>query len=101
MRRGLMYIKEFAPSSKSTSVELGVFSYNAMILATSEHRIMVFKNPETIDFTKEIYHVCKLTTKEVLALPNPKRNQNAGTCAIVVMGLKPLCYKIIRFPNHP
>ncbi|KAI3742125.1 hypothetical protein L1987_59805 [Smallanthus sonchifolius] len=96
MKRGWMYIKEFAPSPESTCLDLSFLPYNSRILATSEQGIMVFQNHDYMDFTfKDLYHVCKPATKQVLALPNPEGNYTARKFAIVVMSLKPLHYKII------
>ncbi|KAI3742115.1 hypothetical protein L1987_59795 [Smallanthus sonchifolius] len=102
MKRGWMYIKEFAPSPESTCLDLGFLPYNSRIIATSEQGIMVFQNRDYMDFTfKDLYHVCKPATKQVLVLPNPEGKYTARKFAIVVMSLKPLHYKIIRFCDHP
>ncbi|KAJ0581249.1 putative F-box associated interaction domain-containing protein [Helianthus annuus] len=97
MRRGWMNIKQFAPSPESNTLDLGFLPYNAQILATSEQGIMVFKIQDPMNCRRYSYHVCKPTTKQVLALPRPKGNHTDQKFAIVVMGLKPLHYKIIRF----
>ncbi|XP_076900927.1 uncharacterized protein LOC143555224 [Bidens hawaiensis] len=101
MRRGLTYIEEFAPPPGSSSLDLAFLPYDARILATSDQGIMVFQSHDPMEFNKEFYHVCKPTTKQVLALPNPKQNETVGKFAIVVMGSKPLRYKIIRISDHP
>ncbi|KAI7740354.1 hypothetical protein M8C21_009427 [Ambrosia artemisiifolia] len=97
MKRGWMNIKEFAPSPESNNLDLGFLPYNAQVLATSEQGIMVFKIQDPNNCRKYLYHVCKPATKQVLALPSPKGNNTDIKFAIVVMGLKPLHYKIIRF----
>ncbi|XP_076896766.1 uncharacterized protein LOC143549865 [Bidens hawaiensis] len=101
VRRCLMHIEEFTPSPGSSSLDLAFLPYDARILATSEQGIMVFQTHDPMEFNKEFYHVCKPTTKQVLALPNPKRNEMVGRFAIVVMGSKPLRYKIIRVSDRP
>ncbi|KAI3801206.1 hypothetical protein L1987_29310 [Smallanthus sonchifolius] len=101
LKRGCLYIKEFAPSPESTSLELGFLPLNAQILATSKQGIMLFQNRDYVDFTfKDLYHVCKPATKQVLTLPNPEGNHTPRKFAIEVMSLKPLHYKIIRFCDH-
>ncbi|KAI7755103.1 hypothetical protein M8C21_025973 [Ambrosia artemisiifolia] len=44
MKRGCMYIKDFAPSPKSDTLDLRFLPYNTQILATSEQGMVVFKN---------------------------------------------------------
>ncbi|KAI3801214.1 hypothetical protein L1987_29318 [Smallanthus sonchifolius] len=101
VKSGWLYIQEFAPSPESRSLDLGFLPYNARILATSEQGIIVFQNRDYADFSfKDLYHVCKPTTKQVLALPNPEGRYTPRKFAIVVMSLKSLHYKIIRFCDH-
>ncbi|KAK1420640.1 hypothetical protein QVD17_22397 [Tagetes erecta] len=101
MRKGWMHIKEFAPSPESTHLDLGFLPDNARILATSDQGIMVFRNPYRTDLWKDLFYVCKPATKQVLALPNPEGDYTVHQkYAIMVMGLKPLHYKIIRFSDH-
>ncbi|KAJ0735235.1 putative F-box-like domain superfamily protein [Helianthus annuus] len=100
-KKGWMRIKEFAPSPESNNIDLGFLPYNARILATSEQGLMVFKNPDLKDYRKDLYHVCKPATKQVLTLPRPKEKHTYAKFAIVVMSLKPLHYKIIRVSECP
>ncbi|MFS8022306.1 putative F-box associated interaction domain-containing protein [Helianthus anomalus] len=100
-KSGWMHVKEFAPSPESNNIDLGFLPYNARILATSEQGLMVFKNPDLKDYKKDLYHVCKPATKQVLTLPRPKEKHTYAKFAIVVMILKPLHYKIIRFSECP
>ncbi|KAJ0682540.1 hypothetical protein HanPI659440_Chr16g0648461 [Helianthus annuus] len=97
MRRGCINIQQFAPSPDSNSLDLAFLPHNAQVLATSEQGIMVFKIQDPLNFRNYLYHVCKPSTKQVLTLPKPKGNHTDQKFAIVVMGLKPLHYKIIRF----
>ncbi|CAI9270183.1 unnamed protein product [Lactuca saligna] len=87
---------EFAPSHGSKSLDLGFLPHNAEILASSEQGIIVFEVPHPMVDGLVRYHVCKPTTKQVLALPNPKTKYLTKRVSMVVMGSKPLRYKIIR-----
>ncbi|KAJ0798048.1 putative F-box associated interaction domain, F-box-like domain superfamily [Helianthus annuus] len=100
MRRGCINIQQFAPSPDSNSLDLAFLPRNAQVLATSEQGIMVFKIQDPMNCRKYLYHVCKPSTKQVLTLPTPKGNHTDQKFAIVVMGLKPLHYKIIRFSEQ-
>ncbi|KAL9995048.1 putative F-box associated interaction domain-containing protein [Helianthus debilis subsp. tardiflorus] len=101
MKSEWMDIKEFAPSRDSNCLDLGFLPSNARILATSEQGIMVYQTPDSADFRNGVYHVCKPATRQVLALPSPKAKYKVCKVALVVMGLRPLHYKIIRFSDHP
>ncbi|KAL7596329.1 uncharacterized protein LOC111891610 [Lactuca sativa] len=103
LRKGCKYINEFAPSCESHSLDLGFLPPNAKILASSEQGFIVFESPHPRDYKLVSYHVCKPTTKEVLTLPNPKTRYLTKNVAILVVGSKPLHYKIVRLsePKKP
>ncbi|KAI3711042.1 hypothetical protein L2E82_40846 [Cichorium intybus] len=96
LRSGCEYINEFAPSTNSHSLDLGFLPPNARILASSEQGFMVFESPHRRYYKLISYHVCKPATKQVMTLPNPKTKYLTKNVAMVVMGSKPLHYKIIR-----
>lgn len=94
------YFKEFAPSPESKGFDFTFLPRNSCILATSEQGIIVFEFPDPRKHRNVLYHVCKPTTKQILALPNPKTRYTTEKIAIVVVGSKPLHYKIIRLSKH-
>ncbi|XP_076955399.1 uncharacterized protein LOC143630214 [Bidens hawaiensis] len=99
-RRTYLYVNEFAPSPKSKSLDVSFLQDNARILATSEQGMMVYMTIDPTNNRRYSYYVCKPATKQILALPCPKGNHTVEKVAIVVMGSKPLHYKIIRFSQH-
>lgn len=87
---------KFASSRYSNTLDLSFLSRNTRILATSEQGIIVFESPNPRNHKKVLYHVCKPSTKQVLALPNPKTKYFTKKVAIIVLGSTPLRYKIVR-----
>ncbi|XP_076943920.1 F-box protein At5g41720-like [Bidens hawaiensis] len=99
-RRGCSYVKEFAPSPKSKSLDLGFLQEDTRILATSEQGMIVFMKTDPTNNRRYSYYVCKPATKQISALPRPEGNHTVEKVAIVVMSSEPLHYKIIRFSDH-
>nr|GEY48084.1 hypothetical protein [Tanacetum cinerariifolium] len=101
--RGCINIQEFASSPDSNTLDLNFLPYNAKVLACSEQGIMVFKSPNLKFNMKDLYHICKPTTRQVLPLPNPKTKYTKQKVAIVVKSMNPLRYKIVRLsePKNP
>ncbi|KAL4571824.1 hypothetical protein LXL04_018589 [Taraxacum kok-saghyz] len=97
------YINEFAPSSGSKYIDLSFLPHNARIKASSEHGIVVFETSDSKSYGLNSYYVCKLATKQVLALPNPKTKYLTQKVAIIVLNSNPLHYKIVRLsrPVYP
>nr|XP_043639615.1 uncharacterized protein LOC122610713 [Erigeron canadensis] len=94
---GEHYIHEFVPSPHSTTIDLKFLPHRARIVATNEQGLAVFEAPHSRFHRTVLYHVCKLTTKQVLALPNPKtRMFQTAMVAVVTIGSNPLHYKILR-----
>lgn len=92
------YIHEFAPSRDSKSLDLDFLPRNAHILASSKEGIIVFEGNQ--DPINVLYHVCKLTTKQLLALPNIKTSYLTVKVMIAVVDSDPLHYKIVRLSQH-
>ncbi|PWA70117.1 F-box protein-related protein [Artemisia annua] len=89
-------IKEFVPSHKSDSLDLGFLPKDATILSSSDQGIIVFSREKIFPYR---YYVCKPTTKQNLQLPQLMNYGHIQTklVAIVVIGSKRLQYKIARF----
>ncbi|PWA56586.1 F-box associated interaction domain, Leucine-rich repeat domain, L domain-like protein [Artemisia annua] len=92
------YIHEFAPSRDSKSLDLDFLTRNAHILASSKEGIIVFEGNQ--DPNNVLYHVCKPTTKQVLALPIIKTSYLTVKVMIAVVDSDPLHYKIVRLSQH-
>ncbi|PWA90319.1 hypothetical protein CTI12_AA101910 [Artemisia annua] len=95
-------IYRFVSSPNSSNLDLGFLPRDARILATSEQGIIVFESPRLQNRYLNIrYHVCKLTTRQVSSLPNPKTSYLTSKAAIVILGSQPsLHYKILRLSKH-
>nr|GEZ96835.1 hypothetical protein [Tanacetum cinerariifolium] len=101
--RGCINIQEFASSPDSNTLDLNFLPYNAKVLACSEQGIVVFNSPNPRFNMKDLYHICKPTTQQVLPLPNPKTKYTTQKVAILVRSMNPLHYKIVRLskPKTP
>ena len=94
--RGYFNIQEFVESPDSNTLNLNFLPDNSKVLACSEQGIMVFKSPNPRFHMKDLYHICKPATQQVLPLPNPKTKYRTEKVAIVVRSMNPLHYKIVR-----
>ncbi|KAL4561137.1 hypothetical protein LXL04_033299 [Taraxacum kok-saghyz] len=95
-RNGWEYTNEFAPAPESNTLDLRFLPRNARIVASSDQGLIVFESPHPRFHRHDCYHICKPATKQVLELPNPKTKYLTKRVAMIVMGSKPLHYKIIR-----
>lgn len=94
-------ICRFVSSPNSSNLDLGFLPRDARIVATSEQGIVVFESPYPQFCHNVRYHVCKLTTRQVSSLPNPKTSYLTSKAAIVILGSQPsLRYKILRLSQH-
>lgn len=92
---GSEYFHGFEPSRDSNTLDLSFLPWEIRIVASSEEGIIVYESSDLWNHQKVLYHVCKLSTKQVLALPNPKTEYYTEKAAIIVMSSTPLHYKIV------
>ncbi|KAI3765486.1 hypothetical protein L2E82_15521 [Cichorium intybus] len=71
------------------------------IVASSEQEIIVTESGHPTDNDLAVFHVCKPTTKQFQVLPNPESKYYTFKAAIVIIGVKPLHYKIFRLSFSP
>ncbi|KAI3788821.1 hypothetical protein L2E82_01599 [Cichorium intybus] len=71
------------------------------IVASSEQGIIVTESGHPTDNDLAVFHVCKPTTKQFQVLPNPESKYYTFKAAIVIIGVKPLHYKIFRLSFSP
>ncbi|KAJ9565509.1 hypothetical protein OSB04_001475 [Centaurea solstitialis] len=89
-------LNEFAPSQESADLDFDFLSSDVHILASSDNGSIVFESPDCR------YYVGKPATKQLIKLPiNPKTKNRTEQVAIMVMGLKPFRYKILRISSLP
>ncbi|KAI3724139.1 hypothetical protein L2E82_35906 [Cichorium intybus] len=87
----------FVPSTFSMSLELNdILPYPCTIVATSEQGLIVFESSHPTNYELTSFHVCKPTTNQFQALPDPGSDYSTCKAAIVIIGVDPLHYKIFR-----
>ncbi|KAI3780515.1 hypothetical protein L2E82_10496 [Cichorium intybus] len=63
---------------------------------TIEQRLIVFESSHPTNNDLTAFHVCKPTTNQFQALPDPEFDYSTCKAAIVIIGVEPLRYKIFR-----
>lgn len=80
---------------KSSNLSFGFLPTDEIkIEASSNQGLFVYVSRK--NHRHDRYHICKPSTKQVVALPNPKTRYVTEKVALVVLGSNPLHYKIIR-----
>ncbi|KAI3700351.1 hypothetical protein L2E82_44977 [Cichorium intybus] len=77
----------FVPSTFSMSLELNdILPYPCTIVATSEQGLIVFESSHPTNYELTSFHVCKPTTNQFQALPDPGSGSDYSTskAAIVI-----------------
>ncbi|KAI3751813.1 hypothetical protein L2E82_22904 [Cichorium intybus] len=79
----------FVPSTFSMSLELNdILPYPCTIVATSEQGLIVFESSHPTNYELTSFHVCKPTTNQFQALPDPGSDYSTSKASIVIIGLK-------------
>ncbi|XP_017222448.1 uncharacterized protein LOC108199227 [Daucus carota subsp. sativus] len=78
-----------------STVSLDFLPRKSQILASTDQGIMCCISREN-GWRNERFYVCKLMTKQIQMLPNPKLRYMTDKVAMVVLESNPLRYKIIR-----
>nr|XP_043620196.1 uncharacterized protein LOC122592049 [Erigeron canadensis] len=97
LKGSIRYVNHFVPSPHSETIDLRkVLPRDARILASSEQGLIFIEGKDHLNPNKALYQVCKPATRQSLEVPNPNLDYVTQKAAIVIMGLKPLRFKIVR-----
>lgn len=80
-------------NDNSRNILLNFLPNDIQILAASDQGLLCFM---TTRYKKSRFHICKPTTHQLQALPNPRLRYHTEKVALALLGSDPLCYKIVR-----